>query len=117
VLANRSEAQKGLWAFRLNPDGQTTQKNLSIVHGLDFTYTMSAKSFLNLAVRQNIVDYTDMAYDDVNDPRYDAAGALISVDVPGPARGAWLQGVDFTRFEQYTNAVFFKGSFVKQFSN
>jgi outer membrane receptor protein involved in Fe transport len=124
AIVNRSEARgqtEAAWAYRYNPDGQKIQNNLSVVHGLDLTYTLSPKSFANLAIRQNIVDYTDWAYENLNDPRYDAAGEPQSVgDLGGgggPNQDAFVQGVDLGRFEQYTNAWIYKGSFVRQFSS
>jgi len=102
------------WAFRFNPDGLPTQHSTSLVHGLDMTHTLSEQSFLNLAVRQNIVDYTDYAYESFEDPRYDQAGPP-----EGNANfenGAFIQGVSFNRFEQFTSAMVYKGSFVRQLS-
>ena len=50
------------------------QRTFSIVHGLDWTHTLSKTTFYSVSLRQNYFDYKDMAYDDVYDPRYDAAG-------------------------------------------
>src|SRR5207302_3032501 len=57
------------------------------------------------------VHYTDRVYDDLFDPRYDAAG-LPHEDPNVPGIVNW--GVDFTRFEQRTNAFLLKGSVVSQ---
>ncbi len=102
------------WAFRLNPDGLPKQHSLSVVHGLDVTQTLSRESFINFSVRQNIVDYRDFAYDDVNDPRYDQAGA--PEGDPNFENGAYYQGVSLNRFEQFTNSMIYKGALVRQFS-
>ena len=46
----------------------------SISHGLDWTQTLGATTFLDLSLRQNYFDYEDFVYEDVYDPRYDEAG-------------------------------------------
>ena len=102
------------WAFRLNPEGLPIQRSLSVVHGLDMTHTLSDNSFLSLAVRQNIVDYSDYVYEDLYDPRYDEAGPPEGNS--NYENGAFVEGVSFNRFEQFTNAMVYKGSFVRQFS-
>lgn len=107
-LASRRMAN----AFRLDPDGRTKQRTASLVHGLDVTHTLSKSTYYSLSLRQNYFDYRDMAFDDVYDPRYDAAGPPV-----GDASfetGAFVQGVDFGRFTQNTNAMVLKGSFVSQ---
>ncbi len=99
-------------AFRLDPDGQSQQHTFSIVHGLDFTHTLGKASFYNLNVRENFFRYRDMAYDSLSDPRYAAAGAP-----KGDADyelGAYVQGVDFTRFTQKTDALVAKGTYESQ---
>jgi outer membrane receptor protein involved in Fe transport len=109
-----TESRRAGWAFRLNPEGASRQRQHSLVHGLDFTHTVSPESYLSLAMRQNVVDYRDMAYDDFYDPRYDKAGALDGN--PDYEDGAWVQGVDFTRYKQFTSAIVYKGSYVNQLS-
>jgi outer membrane receptor protein involved in Fe transport len=99
-------------AFRLNPDGLPEQHTFSIVHGLDFTHTIGKTSFYNVNVRQNYFKYRDMVYDDLNDPRYDRAGA--PKGDPDYELGAYVQGVDFTRFTQKTNALVVKGTYESQ---
>jgi outer membrane receptor protein involved in Fe transport len=103
------------YGFRLNPDGLPTQHTVSLVHGFDMTHTLSDKSFLNLAVRQNIVDYTDFVYENVNDPRYDEAGPPVGNS--NYENGAVVQGVSFNRFEMFANSMVYKGSFVRQISS
>ena len=111
-IFNLVNAQKANWAYRIEPDGMSKQRTFSVVHGLDWTHTLSKTRFYNISLRQNYFDYKDMKYDDVNDPRYDAAGAPVhSADV---VLGANLQGVDFTRFKQNTNSIVWKNSFVDQ---
>jgi outer membrane receptor for ferrienterochelin and colicin len=112
AVVNSIEGQRASWAFRLLPDAATQQKTFSITHGLDWTHTLSANTYYTFAVRQNYFDYQDRVYDDIYDPRYDAAGPLLSdADYE---EGAWIQGVDFTHFEQKTNALLFKSAFTSQ---
>jgi outer membrane receptor protein involved in Fe transport len=121
-LSNKTFGYQAIWnaihgrrstnAFWLNPDGLPEQHTFSIVHGLDFTHALGKTSFYNLNLRQNYFDYRDMVYDDLYDPRYDAAGALKGD--PDYAFGAYVQGVDFTRFTQSTNALVVKGSYENQ---
>jgi outer membrane receptor protein involved in Fe transport len=97
------------------PDGATRQRTLSVVHGLSFTHTLSPKRFYQVDLRQNYYDYRDMAFDDVNDPRYDQYGPLTGLT--GYDYGHPIQGVDFNRFQLTTNAFVAKGTFVDQVSN
>jgi outer membrane receptor protein involved in Fe transport len=112
----------GAWAWRYNPDGMTHQHTRSIVHGLDFTHTLSTTTFYTVSLRQNYFDYTDWAYDDFMDPRYDAAGVPKSFTEPNhiyegiPLHGAVVGGVDFNRFQQKTNTFVAKGSVTSQVS-
>ncbi|HET9325634.1 MAG TPA: TonB-dependent receptor [Candidatus Eisenbacteria bacterium] len=121
-LRNKTFGYQAIWnaihgrrntnAFWLNPDGLPEQHTFSIVHGLDFTHALDKNSFYNLNVRQNYFDYRDMVYDDLYDPRYDAAGQARGD--PDYNFGAYVQGVDFTRFTQTTNALVVKGSYENQ---
>lgn len=111
-LFDQLDGRRTNWAFRLNPDGETEQSTMSIVHGFDWTHTLSKDTFYQFGARQNYVEYTDWKYEDVYDSRYDAAGPPL-----GDAsyeNGAVVQGVDFTRFYQKTNALVIKGSYVSQ---
>ncbi|NOT33454.1 MAG: TonB-dependent receptor [Candidatus Eisenbacteria bacterium] len=102
----------GTFRWRYNPDGMKTQHTLNLVHGFDWTQRLSKNSFYNLTWRQNRVDYTDWAYEDVFDPRYDAAGAPQSD--PSFENDAYIQGVDLGRFEQNTDAWIAKASATSQ---
>ncbi len=89
-------------AFRFNPDGISTQNTFSLSHGVDVTHTLSEKLFYKLSFRHNFFQRERFVYEDVFDSRYEEAG---------PARadanyenGAVVQGVEFGRFEQETNA-------------
>ena len=112
AILNHIEGQKVNYAYRLNPDGESTQHTFSIVHGLDVNHTMGKTSYFSATLRQNYFDYRDMAYDDLYDPRYDAAG--VPKGDEDFEYGAFIQGVDFTRFTQNTNALVAKGIYENQ---
>lgn len=102
-LFNIIEGRRQEFAWRLNPDGMKTQKTTSIVHGLDFTHSISASTFYTVNLRHNYFDYTDWVYKDFYDKRYDIAG--IARALAGDYEfGAIVQGVDYGRFRQKTNA-------------
>ncbi len=107
IVARRSE-----FAFRYLPEGRSKQETRSVSHGFDVTHTLSPSTFYNLSLRQNYFNYRDYAYEDVYDPRYDAAGGLDSDH--NYEEGAWIQGVDFTRFKQRTDAYILTGSVLSQ---
>jgi outer membrane receptor protein involved in Fe transport len=114
ALANAVDAHNAPWSLHLLPDGGTRQRTLSVVQGLSFTHTLSPKRYYEVDLRQNYYDFRDMAFDDVNDPRYDQYGPLTGLsgyDFQNP-----VQGVDFNRFQLTTNAFLAKGTFVNQLS-
>ena len=115
AIANSVEQQTYNHAFRLNPQGMRTQDRYSIVHGFDFTHTLSNRVYYNLSLRQNYYDYSDYVYEDVFDPRYLDAGA------PKGDRnyelGALVQGVDLSRYIQQTDSYVFKGALTAQVTN
>src|SRR5262245_28594970 len=94
AILNQVAARKNTYAFRLNPEGLSRPHTFSNVHGIDVTHTLGKNSFINASVRQNYFDYRDMAYDDLYDPHYDAAGPPLGDQ--GYENGAYIQGVDFT---------------------
>jgi len=98
--------------FRYNPDGKKKQKTWSLVHGIDWTHTISMATYYNLSVRQNYFDYHDWVYDDFYDSRYDFAQS--SRNLLDYEYGASVAGVDFGRFRQKTNAGVIKGSLTSQ---
>ncbi len=109
---NVRDGRRSYYAYRYLPQALSTQRTFSIVHGFDMTHTLNAKTYYTLAARQNYFDYHDWKYADVYDPRYDDAGAPLGD--PSYHNGVLIQGVDFTRFVQKTNAWVAKGSFVSQ---
>lgn len=114
AIGNDIEARGYDFGFYFNPDGASTQRTRSLVHGLDWTHTLSKSAFYNVSVRQNYFDYTDFTFADVNDPRYDAAGPSSSDATR--YLGLSVQGVDLGRFQQQTNSYVAKGSVTSQVS-
>ena len=113
ALLGSLRGRRSDWNFRFDPDGMTRQRTETVVHGLDVTRTFGTRRFVTTSIRQNIFDYRDMAYDDGRDLRYLVAGQLTGD--PSFAYGAWVEGVDFTRFRQTTHAIVWKNTFVDQF--
>ena len=111
AIFNVIDAHRADWAFSLMPEGRSQQHTYSIVHGLDVNHVLNSKSFYNLSIRQNYWDYTDFAYEDFYDPRYDSAGHLETLD------GYHYAGVAPDRFHQNTNTLVVKGSYVHQSSS
>src|SRR5678815_3485867 len=93
ALFNVQETRNADFAYRFNPDGLKKQHRTSLVHGLDWTHTLSDMTFLDVSLRQNYYNYRDMAFDDAFDSRYDVAGDSKTDDEY--AKGAVIQGVDF----------------------
>jgi outer membrane receptor protein involved in Fe transport len=112
ALVNALDGHDVAWVNHLVPDGAKRQRSLSIVHGLDFTHTLSPKQYYQVSLRQNYYDFRDMAFDDVNDPRYIEYGPLLHLE--GYENNANVQGVDLGRFQLTTNAFLAKGTFVDQ---
>ncbi|MDE3058064.1 MAG: TonB-dependent receptor [Bacteroidota bacterium] len=106
VLFNYSDARNGTWQWRFEPDGMRKQKTTSYVHGLDVTQLLSKETYYTLSLHQNYFDYTDWAYDNFYDTRYDSAKPPVTL----PNSDAYYRGVDFGRFRQKTN------SYIGQFS-
>jgi outer membrane receptor protein involved in Fe transport len=114
AIWNDIQSRRSTWAFRLNPEGLPKQETYSIAHGLDWTHTVSKSTFYNIMLRQNYFTFQDMVFESVYDPGYDAAGP--PQGDAGYEQGAFVQGVDFTRFHQTTNTWVGKGSIVSQLS-
>lgn len=101
--------------WRLNPDGRAIPHTRSLVHGIDWTHTVSPSTFYTVNVRQNYFEYYSWAYDDFYDPRYDSAGPPLSLP-NNQYNGAIVQGVDFGRYRQMTNTLLLKASVTSQVS-
>ena len=116
LLANSIEGRGlgGAFSWRVNPDGAKTQRTLSLIHGIDWTQTVSSSMFYTISVRQNYFRYTDWVYDDFYDPGYARAGQ--SKSFSDLYYGASVQGVDYGRYEQRTNTSLVKASVTSQVS-
>jgi outer membrane receptor protein involved in Fe transport len=112
AILNSSETRSINWNYVLNPDGDSRQDNFALSHGLDWIHTLGASRYYNLSVRQNLVQYQDQVYASAYDSSYDAAGQ--ATGYPNFFNGLYVQGVNLTRFKQYTNALLLKGAFVDQ---
>ena len=112
ALVDYSKGRRGEFAFRFNPDGLSRQRTLSISHGIDWTHTLSATSYLDVNLRQNYFNYRDHYYEDVFDPGYDLAGPASGY--VNYEDGAVIEGISFTRYRQETNSFLAKGSLVSQ---
>lgn len=114
AIFNMRHGHRYNFAFRLNPEGVSKQETVSLVHGLDITHTLSARTFYTLNLRQNYYDYHDYKYKDVFDTRYDAAGPPLG-DI-SYEMGAIVQGVELSRFKQTTNTYIAKAALTSQVS-
>ncbi len=112
AIYNYTQSRNYNFSFRLNPDGQGKQRTFSIVHGLDFTHTISSKTFYTLNLRQNYFEYRDLVYEDAFDSTYDQAGPPLGDT--NYEMGAIVQGVDLNRFKQQTNSLVAKVAFTSQ---
>ncbi len=111
AIFNDIDGRRDNYAYVLNPDGLTEQHTFSITHGFDWRRTLGVASAVDVSLRQNYFKYTDRAYEDVYDPRYDAAGPPVSEDI---FFDAIVQGVDSNRFLQRTNTWLAKGNYASQ---
>ena len=117
------------YAFRFNPDGARTQREVSLVHGLDVQHSLSNAVFYEVALRQNYFDFSDYAFEDLGTIP-DGAGTRLALPSDSPyflpgqplgsqnfENGAFVQGVDLTRFVQRTNSYVAKGTVTAQVTN
>lgn len=105
AILNGIDARKQLWDYRLVTDALPRQHTFAAVHGFEWTQTLRGNTFYRLSLRHNHFDYRDMVFDDVWDRRYDRAGPLTRV--ADFEHGAFVYGVDETRFIQKTDALVF----------
>jgi outer membrane receptor protein involved in Fe transport len=110
-VIQRRDASNANYRFRLNPDGMKQQRTFSITHGLDFTQTLGKTSFCKVSIRHNYLDYDDLLYKNLFDSRYDRAGETKGDPNETYEPGAFVEGVDFGRFEQSTRALVAKGTY------
>ena len=114
-LANAVDSRNIGWDLHLLPDAGTRVRSVNIVHGLTFTHTLDTQRYYQIDLRQNYTDSRDMAYDDVDDPRYQLYGPLTGST--GYEFGHPVQGVSLNRFQSTTNMFVGKGTLVDQVSN
>jgi outer membrane receptor protein involved in Fe transport len=112
ALLEKFDGRGANYAFRLNPDGQREQHAFAAIHGFDLTQTLSEDSFVEASFRHDYFVYHDYRYEDLFDRRYDEAGP--PVGDPTYELGAYVQGVDFSRFEQRTRGIRTKANLVNQ---
>ena len=128
-IGARRRRMNSAYGFRFNPDGARTQRETSFVHGVDVQHVVSGRLFYELALRQNVFDYKDYAFESLGTAP-DGAGVQYALpeDSPyfAPAEprgsqnynfGATVQGVDLGRFVQRTNGLVFKGTVTAQPTN
>jgi len=112
AIGSTSKADAFDFAYRFNPDGQRTQRRFSVVHGFEWSHSLSPEVFYTVSLRQNYFHYKDYVFESALDPGYVAAG------VPrGDANyelGAILQGYNLGRFEQKTNMFLVKAAVTAQ---
>jgi outer membrane receptor protein involved in Fe transport len=103
----------GYFAYRLEPDGRAIPHTKSIVHGIDWTQTLSPSTFYTVSIRQNYYNRHEWVYDDFYDARYDSAGPPLTF-----SRLDWynanVQGVDFGRTQQITDTYVLKAAVTSQ---
>ncbi len=132
VIGSDQESRGVSWAYRFNPDGASTQRQISLVHGLDIQHTLSNNLFYEVALRQNYFDYKDYTFESIgtvpdsisadtkqfqlpSDSPYYAPGAPQGTQ--NYENGAIIEGVDLGRFIQRTNSYVVKGTVTNQATN
>ncbi len=126
AISNVIDRKNYSHGFRLNPDGTTDIRRFSIVHGLDWTHTLSDLLYYEVNLRQNYFDYKDMKFDEFGTPPPDA-GTRFALPEDSPYKppgapegdanfeeGAVVQGVALGRFVQRTNSWVGKASVTSQ---
>ncbi len=129
LIGASREGRGASYAYRFNPDGLSTQHEVSLVHGLDIQHTLSNSLFYELALRQNYFDFRDYAFESIGtvpegagtqfalpeDSPYAAAGAPQGTQ--NYENGAIIEGFDLGRFVQRTNSYVVKGTVTNQATN
>ena len=128
AIGSFQEALGANYAYRFNPDGVSTQTQVSLVHGADVLHTLSNNVFYELSLRQNYFDYSDYAFESLgtlpetgtrvplpDDSPYLAGGRPIGSQ--NYENGAIIQGYDLGRFVQRTNAYVAKSAVTAQVTN
>ncbi|MEM7788319.1 MAG: TonB-dependent receptor [Bacteroidota bacterium] len=129
LIGSSREGRGANYAYRFNPDGLSTQREVSLVHGLDIQHSLSNSLFYELAFRQNYFDFADYTFEDIG-TYPEGAGTQFALPAdspygpPGPPQGtqnyengAIIEGVDLGRFIQRTNSYVGKGTVTAQVTN
>ncbi len=126
AISNIIDRKNYSHGFRFNPDGTTDIHRYSIVHGLDWTHTVSDQLFYEINLRQNYFDRKDMKFDEIGTvPPDEGTRFALPADspyrAPGDPRGdanflegAVVQGVALGRFIQRTNSWVAKAAVTAQ---
>ena len=115
AIGNLVNSQYYAHNFRINPDGARKQKSVSLTHGVDFTHVITPKLFYTINLRQNYFLYRDFVYENVFDPRYLDYGQPLGDR--NYELGAFVQGVDLSRFRQESNSWIAKGALTSQLTS
>lgn len=128
IIGSVRDALGANYAYRFNPDGLSTQNEISFVHGVGIQHSLSNNVFYELSLRQNYFDFSDYVFEDLGtlpetgtrvplpeDSPYFQAGRPIGSQ--NFENGAIIQGYDLGRFVQRTNAYVAKGAVTAQATN
>ncbi len=129
AISNQIQRRSYNHGFRFNPDGMKTARQYSIVHGLDWTHTLSNRVYYEVSARQNYFDYRDMKFEEIGEAP-PGAGTRYGLPEDSPYKrpgqprgdanfldGAFVQGVDLGRFVQRTNSLVGKAAVTAQATN
>ncbi|MFH1844943.1 MAG: TonB-dependent receptor, partial [bacterium] len=109
AIFNTRRGRPNSYAFRFMPDALSIQRSFSISHGLDWTQTLGAATFLDVSLRHNYFSYKDYLFEDPNDSRYDDP---LQLNNSGTNGDFWYQGLQTNHYVQETNTFIFKGAVV-----
>lgn len=128
AIGSFQESLGAAYAYRFNPDGVSTQSQVSLVHGVDVLHTLSNNMFYELSLRQNYFDFADYAFESLgtlpetgtrvplpDDSPYLSGGRPVGSQ--NYENGAIIQGYDLGRFVQRTNAYVAKSAVTAQVTN
>ncbi len=114
IIYNKTAGRDTNWLWRLNPDGLSQHHSIGVVHGLDWTHTFSATTFLDVSLRQNYYSYKDHLWGAYG-PATTRLGRRKAVRTSRTAPSC--QGAQFNQYLQQTNAFVIKISVVSQIDN
>jgi outer membrane receptor protein involved in Fe transport len=111
AIFNTREGRPNLYTFRYLPDALSIQRSASISHGLDWTQTLGAATFLDVSLRHNYFSYRDYLFKNARDTLYDRP---LQLNNSGTNGDFYYQGLQTNHYVQETNTFLFKGSVVSQ---